>query len=138
MDLGPKDWRPGLPGEQLLRKMKEVAPHIHFSVEFTPDPYFRWDGDGPDPAEEGYQAYDVDFFARAITKGNIVEGQASLGGHYAKPGEFDMDVSGYLPQKLEEAAAELRRYVSGSLLKETKAAMEFLKAHMKRTSARGR
>lgn len=93
--------------EAIFAELKKIAPNIVFSVRREEDPNYRWDGDGPDPAEEGYVAYDVDVTARAIVNGEDIEGRNSLGGTYNKPDEFDQDISGYLPQMLEEAAKEL-------------------------------
>jgi hypothetical protein len=115
----------------ILANLKKIAPDISFKTTWTPDPNFRWDGDGPDPAEEGYQAYDVDVFARAIVNGEIVEGRNSLGGSYSTPGEHDPDIHGYLPQMLEEATAELQSQVRGDLAKQAKAARQYLTQAMR-------
>jgi len=110
----------------IFSRLKKVAPNIAFSVAYTEDPNYRWDGDGPDPAEEGYVAYDVDVYARAIEDGEIVEGQASMGGTYEIPGEFDPDIGGYLPQMLAEAIDELKSEVRGPLREQAFAADKFL------------
>ena len=117
--------------QAIFAKLKKVAPNIAFSVERTSDPNFVWDGDGPDPAEEGYVAYDVDVYARAIVDGEVVEGQDSLGGVYDLPDELDPDVNGYLPQMLEEATVELmgrlRVQVNDQLQAQGAAALKYLK-----------
>lgn len=93
--------------DQFMAKLKKVAPSIAVKTTWTPDNYFSWDGDGPDPTEEGYQAYDVDVWAKAIVDGEIVEGQGSIGGSYSKPGEHDPDVHGYFLDLLQKALADL-------------------------------
>lgn len=95
----------------LIKKLAKVAPSIHFSVVWEPDHNFRWDGDGPDPTERGYQAYDVAVYARAVVGGEHLEGVNYLGGSYSKPGKHDPNVHGYLNQMLDEALDELGRKV---------------------------
>lgn len=107
----PRSWSPkprkSLDAAAVFSGLKEVAPNIAFKVRWDQDPNFRWDGDGPDPADEGYIAYDVTFSAKAIEDGELISGEAYLGGSYSKPGEHDPDVHGYLPQKLDEALEDL-------------------------------
>src|SRR5262245_24213466 len=95
----------------ILANLKKLCPNISFKTTWTPDPSFRWDGDGPDPVEEGYQAYDVDVYATVIVRGDTTEGRQSLGGSYSQPGHHDPDIHGYLPQMLEEALNDLRTQV---------------------------
>jgi hypothetical protein len=114
----------------ILEDLKKLAPSVSFSVEHTHDPNFRWNGDGPDPEDEGFQAYDVDVYARAMD-GETIEGRASLGGTYEKEGEFDSDIGGYLPQMLEEAARELMKQASGDAQKQLNDAIPFLKRIMR-------
>lgn len=113
----------------LIKKLAKVAPSISFSVTWERDPYFRWDGDGPDPADEDYEAYDVDVYARAVMGGEALEGVAHLGGSYSKPGHHDPDVHGYLNQLLDEALDELGKnmLVGLSLSKQIKKAQALLK-----------
>ena len=115
----------------ILMELKKIAPSIAFSVEHTVDRDYEWDGDGPDPREEGFDPYDVDVYATAIVDGDEVEGRASLGGTYDKPDDIDPDIGGYLPQMLQEAAEELASKVSGPLRAEAKAASKYLKDVMR-------
>lgn len=92
---------------QVLAKLKKIAPHIAIKTVWSRDPHFRWDGDGPDPAEDGYLAYDVDVYARAIADGQVVEGRDSIGGSYSKPGQFDPEVNGYFLGLLGRALHDL-------------------------------
>lgn len=80
--------------------------------------------------------FDADVYARAILRGKMVEGRASLGACWEVPGDFDSDIGGYLPQMLEEAACDLLgavakqggdAVVSAQLLE----ALSFLKKEMK-------
>lgn len=110
--MNPKDWSPSKPMPSvgdIFKTLKELAPQIAFSVKFDRDENYVWDGDGPDPAGEGYFAYDVSVIARAVAGGELVDGEGNRGGHYQKPGEMDYDISGYLPQLLKDAARELDR-----------------------------
>lgn len=99
-----------IPGP-IAADLRKIAPSISFSVELSEDHNYRWDGDGPDPAEDGYVPYDVDVTAKAIVDGDEIVGRASLGGHYQKPGEPDPEIGGYLPQMLQEAADELLKEI---------------------------
>lgn len=118
----------------IFKKLKQIAPNIAFSVSHTADPYHSWDGEGPDPRDEGFSPYDVEVTARAIVYGEEVQGQDTLGGSYDKPGEFDPDLYGYLPQMLREAVDDLakQRLVVGSLLKQAHAASKYLKEVMRK------
>lgn len=92
---------------EIFIKLATVAPSISFSVYREVDEFNTWDGDGPDPAEEGYEAFNVTASAKAVLNGEIVEGKAHLGGSYYLPSEPIGEVHGYLWQMLEEAAQEL-------------------------------
>ncbi len=94
-------------GQDLIQKLKADRPDIAITLSRSMDDNFRWDGDGPDPNEEGYYAYDVDVTAIAIRNGVVLEGRASLGGSYFQPDEPIGEVHGYLPQMVEEAVEEL-------------------------------
>jgi hypothetical protein len=117
----------------LLEKLKKIAPAIVFEVAHTRDPDFRWDGDGPDPVDDGFDAYDVDFSAKTIQFGELIEGVASLGGVYERPGEIDPDVGGYLTQKLQEAAEDLlKRELNLEQRHQLIQATQFLEFELKR------
>ncbi len=83
------------------------TPDIAFSVSRQLDPSFRWDGDGPDPEDDGYRAYDVEVAATVIVNGAFVEGIACLGGSYFQSGEPNGNIHGYLLQMMDDALAEL-------------------------------
>jgi hypothetical protein len=126
----PKDWSPleQYDARQIYATLRKIAPNIRFSAEWNQDESFVWDGNpDDDPTEFGYVAHDVDVTARAIVYGDDVEGRQSLGGVYDKPYEKDPDIHGYLPQMLEEAAADLERQVTGEWKKQLQAARKYLK-----------
>lgn len=111
--------------EKIFSDLKRVAPLIAFNTEWEEDPSFVWDGDGPDPAEDGYVAYDVDVYARAVVDGVLAEGRDSLGGSYTMPDKKDRMVSGYLPDMISRAADELAGMTSGAIKKQAEAASKF-------------
>lgn len=95
--------------EPLAAALKRLAPSVIFSVSAEIDPCYRWDGDGPDPVENGFDAYDITVKALTIDCGTIREGEAYLGGSYFEPDEPTGEIHGYLLQMLEEAAEELQK-----------------------------
>lgn len=119
---------------KLFAELARIAPNCRFSASRTLDPCCSWDGDGADPREQGFSAYDVTVTAETIINGEIVEGSASLGPSWYQPGEPLDDIHGYLPQMLEEAATELQGKVEHcSPLYFTLAhAITFLKNEMRR------
>lgn len=94
--------------EEIYARLRELAPSVSFSASRELDPSFEWDGDGPDPTDDGFDAYDVTVIAQTIVNGNLVEECSYLGGSYFKEDEPLDDIGGYLPQMLKEAAIELR------------------------------
>jgi hypothetical protein len=93
--------------------LAKAAPHIAFSVSYVEDPNFVWDGDGPDPKEDGYAPYDVTVTVHTIINGVKFEGDNYLGGTYEKwgsqgPEDPEPDIGGYLPQMIEEALDDLK------------------------------
>ena len=89
--------------DKLLAELRELAPSIVFSVSREIDNSYRWDGDGQDPAKDGFDAYDVTVTASAIVKGELIEGNDYLGGSYFLSDEPTGMIHGYLPQMLAEA-----------------------------------
>lgn len=94
----------------ILKRLRRIAPDVDIDVEWTPDPYFEWDGDGPDPAEEGYVAHDVEVRVTVTDQEGeqIAEGSDFLVGVYARPGEEDSEYfTGMLYEAIEGAARAL-------------------------------
>lgn len=124
---------------EILAKLKQLAPNIAITTATTPDPHFEWDGDGPDPQDEGYEPCDVDVTATAILDGELVEGEASMGGHYVSDDDPDPDFGGYLPQMIEESLQDLAeamtdKQASGMTYAigiQIESAITFIKAEMK-------
>lgn len=91
----------------IFRELKRISPDIAFAINWEEDASYKWDGDGPDPRDEGYRFYDVKVSAKTIIHGEEYEGKEYLGGVDGKPDEQDLDVHGYLPQMLQGAVKEL-------------------------------
>lgn len=96
---------------QLLTGLRQVSPSIAFSVTREVDYSYEWDGNGPDPIEEGLAPYDVTVSAAVIIHGEVVTGEEYLGGCYYGPDEPCGDVNGYLHQMLVGALDDLRSIV---------------------------
>jgi len=93
--------------QNLLNQLKRSSPSLAFSVSRERDENFCWDGDGPDPIDEGFEPCDVTVTASSIVKGSLREGTNFLGGSYFKLDEPCDDVHGYLPQMLDAALDDL-------------------------------
>lgn len=100
------------PGQDLIQALKLSRPDIAISVTRSRDESFRWDGDGPDPEDEGYVAYDIDVTAITIRSGEILEGRDSLGGSYWSPDDPIGEVGGYLQDMVETAVEELDQAIA--------------------------
>ncbi len=100
-----------LMNKRVRYELSKVAPSIHFAVDWEVDPYFIWNGFGPDPRNKGYYPHDVTVTATAIINGDLVKGQNVLGGSYDKPGKLCRNVHGYLLQMIDEAIDDLRKKV---------------------------
>ena len=94
-------------GKERIEILKTEHPDVHISVTRELDEYFQWDGDGPDPELDGYEAYNVDVEAMTIRNGELITGSDSLGGSYFKPDEEIGECHGYLPQMIDEALERL-------------------------------
>jgi hypothetical protein len=93
---------------ELIEQLRTERPDVTVSVTWEHDPYCAWDGDGPDPEEDGLVAHDVCVSVRAIRRGELVEGTAYLGACFSPlGGPHCPEVDGYFPQLLEEALQEL-------------------------------
>lgn len=94
-------------GLETIEELKVSRPDIVVTVTRELDPYFVWDGDGPNPEEDGFSAYTVDVNARTIRNGEIIIGGSSLGGSYYLDDEPIGEIHGYLPQMIAEAIEEM-------------------------------
>lgn len=127
--------------DEILAKLKELAPSVAFETSRSIDATFEWDGDGPDPADDGMFPYDVLVTASTVIDGELIEGRAGLGGCYMTKEEKIDDIGGYLPQKLEEALDELADQLAGNMEPDTtllsvKAQLRVSKAFLKNESRR--
>ncbi len=92
----------------ILSALRRIAPNVSIEINWSEDADFIWDGDGPDPAEEGYFPHTVEVVVTVeVDDGEVFSGADFLGGTYARPGVEDPNVSGYFPQMLEMALKEL-------------------------------
>lgn len=98
-------------GKELIEALRTERPDVAIRVTKELDDTYVWDGDGPDPADDGFAAYTVKVEAITIRNGKAYTGTAYLGGSYYKYGEpvdlIHEDVGGYLPQLIDEALKEL-------------------------------
>ncbi len=92
----------------ILSALRRIAPNVSIETNWSEDADFIWDGEGPDPAEEGYFPHTVEVAVTVETDdGETFSGVDFLGGTYARPGVEDPNVSGYFPQMLEMAFKDL-------------------------------
>ena len=100
------------PTQPCIESLRLARPDVAITVSRSHDSYFSWNGDGPDPRDEGFDPYNVDVVASTIHNGVLIEGRSSLGGSYFREDEPIGEIHGYLPQMVEEAVEELDREVS--------------------------
>ncbi len=96
-------------GRQMIEQLKLSRPDVAITITRFEDP-IPWDGDGPDPSEEGFTCYTFDVTASTILNGEMIEGSASLGScWYRADDDSDTarEIGGYLPQMIDEALEEL-------------------------------
>lgn len=135
----PNDSLTAIPAA-LAESLAKAAPSICFLVSRDIDESYKWDGDGPDPRDEGFDPYDVDVTARIIVRGQIVQGSASLGGCYFRSDEPTGEIHGYLVQMLGEALENLsrtlsRNFFAGRAFEEVEAAHAFVREELHRRYA---
>jgi hypothetical protein len=98
------------PGRDKIAALKKERPDVAIRVTRTIDPDPHWSGDGPSPEEDGCVCYEHMVTATAIRKGVEYRGTAYLSGSwYGAEDNSDTlaEVSGYLPQMVDEALEEL-------------------------------
>lgn len=94
-------------GMEQIEALRTSRPDMAITVSREYDPNFAWDGDGPDPIEDGYLPYDGTVRATTIRKGNLIVGEDVLGGSYYAENEPAGEIHGYLPQMIDEALKEM-------------------------------
>ncbi len=104
----------------ILNGLRRVAPYLSVDVTWEPDYGEVWDGDGPDPREEGMVAHTVRVAVEIEDdEGEKFEGDDYLGGVWGVPGEEDPDVHGYFPGMLQQALQELYKNLTGKTAPKT-------------------
>ncbi len=91
----------------LFKELKRLAPSVAYTTEVAVDHDFVWDGDGPDPVEKGFQAYDAWVHATKIVEGEAVEESVCLGGVYMKSPNESPDFHGYLTSMLKDVTDQM-------------------------------
>lgn len=97
---------------ELLARLAQVAPSIAIETIWERDTDARWDMDPSCGDPDDFTAWQSEVRASAIVAGRMVSGSAYLGGTWEKygdnPAKSNPEISGYLPQMIEEALQELR------------------------------
>jgi len=103
---------------RIITELARVAPHVHIATAWQEDPYFAWDGDGPDPTTYGFYPHDVTVTAMKVEGGELLEAESCLGGSYSElDGPHCPEAHGYFPQMVEEALAELGETAAAELVR---------------------
>lgn len=100
----------------LIAELAKVAPSIAIETTWEKDTDARWDMDPSCGDPDDFTAWQSEVRASAIVNGQLVSGSAYLGGTWIKYGEspakVNPEISGYLPQMIDEALQDL--LVAGS------------------------
>jgi hypothetical protein len=117
-----------------MKRLRYIAPSIALSVSREIDEDEEWDGDGPDPQEEGYLPYCIEVTASTVIGGYLKEGFASLCSSYYQPDEPIGEAHGYLPQMVDEALSRLELPIREQphLRAEVKKARDYMKRLMRK------
>jgi hypothetical protein len=117
---------------ELLAELAKVAPSVSIETVWehdddADDSFFADNGQDADD----FTAWQSEVCATAIVAGKAVSGSAYLGGTWEKacdhPAESNPEISGYLPQMIEEALRNLAKEVpAGSLADEIAAALSII------------
>ena len=112
-------------------ELQKLAPSVCFDVSWSHDEDARWPKDCGERGD--YMPYNTDVTAKAIVEGEEIEGGACMGGTWELPDAIDPEIGGFLPQMLEEAAADLMRFeMPMELERQVSAARLFLKAVLRK------
>lgn len=99
----------------LLARLAAIAPSVSIEILWSHDEGLsdiRKDCDGMDDEDPNdWQAWQSEVRASAIVGGKTVSGSAYLGGTWEKacdnPAKSNPEISGYLPQMIDEALGDL-------------------------------
>ena len=94
------------------QKLKAEFPEIYIYTVWQHDPFYEWDGEGPDPQDEGYLPHSVTVCAEKILNGEKLIGFAYLGGCYKREDEENEDIDGYFEDLAREAITNLSQKYS--------------------------
>jgi hypothetical protein len=122
--------------QEIMEAVAIAAPSIHLETIWSFDEDARWDIDDPELDPEDFTPWQSEVRATCIHNGQFVTGHAYLGGTWEKygdsPEKSNPDISGYFPQKAEEALSELQKQLancdSARLYIQTTMALKALKA----------
>lgn len=92
---------------RIIAELQATRPDVVITVTREIDPYCVWDGDAPDPTDDGFEPYTVSVRATTVRNGRFFEGESTLGSSWYRPEEPINDIHGYFRQMLDEALAEL-------------------------------
>lgn len=88
-----------------------IAPSIAIETIWSHDEDAEWDIEDPSLDPDDFQAWQSEVRASAIVSGKLLSGSAYLGGTWERfgdhPSKSNPDISGYFPQMLDEALADL-------------------------------
>lgn len=109
------------PGRDKIAALKKTRPDVVITVEreFDTDPVWHGDPKDDPSADLDFVCYEHTVTAMAVHNGTVVKGHAYLGGSwYATDDKSDtlLEVSGYLPQMVDEALEELDKKLLSKLL----------------------
>jgi len=122
----------------LKDNLARLAPSIALETIWEHDEDARWDIEDPELDANDYQAWQSEVRATAIIGGNAVTKSAHLCGTWEKfgdhPSKSNPDISGYLPQMIEEALTELGQQLPqpSAVWLECAAAIAYVKGEMQR------
>lgn len=88
-------------------KLKTEFPEIYIFTLWQHDPFYEWNGDGPNPQDEGCLPHNITVCAVKISNGEKLTGFAYLGGCYKLPDEENEEVDGYFEALAREAISNL-------------------------------
>lgn len=92
---------------EILKKMKELAPNVAFDLNHEIDDLYVWDGDpNQNPETDDFVPHEITITAKTIHQGVLIQGEAVSTGHYAKYGQ-EPNIDDLLPQLLQDALDEL-------------------------------
>lgn len=99
--------------KEFLATVRALCPSVCIEAIWSADANAKWDIEDDSLDRDDFTAWQSEVRASAIIAGQMLSGSAYLGGTWEKfgdnPNESNPEISGYLPQMLEEALRELGR-----------------------------